>query len=90
MARSYYVSCVDGERRALVCGPYPTHEQALADVHRVSVAAAERWPESWWYSWGTAGSDTHSEPGVLGLPADLEKSTADPSRIRRTGRSRKA
>lgn len=54
---AYYVSAVDGSRKAVVCGPYATHAEALAEVSSVRDRVCELLPEAWWYGWGTCGSD---------------------------------
>lgn len=55
---AYYVSArrEDGAN-ALVCGPYPTHSEALADVAAARDACYRLSPETWWLAWGTCGSD---------------------------------
>lgn len=62
----YYVSCVDGTRRALLRGPWTSHAAAIAAVPAVR-AEAER-ADAWacWYAFGTARSETDLGPGVLG------------------------
>ena len=77
MIRVYYVSAIDGDRRALICGPYADHEGALADVVRVKRAAYEVDPRAHWWAWGTASVDLDTapewrdRPGSLGRPEDL-------------------
>lgn len=77
MSRAYYVSAIDGARKALICGPYPTHDAALADVTRVKRAAYDVDPRAHWWAWGTASVDTDAAPGLrdlvgsLGRPEDL-------------------
>lgn len=53
----FYVSAIDGRRRHLVAGPYPTHAEALALVDMVLKLADSRDPRAWFMAWGTAGSD---------------------------------
>lgn len=53
----YFVSVVDGRRKALLAGPYLTHDEALLQVAKVSRLAEEADPRSAWYAFGTAGSD---------------------------------
>lgn len=52
----YYVSVVDGPRRALLAGPYPTHQEALdqVDAVRKRAIAAYQWAHFSWF--GTASS----------------------------------
>jgi hypothetical protein len=53
----YYVSAIDGPRKYLIAGPYPSHDAALAKVQQVRDAANERDGRAWFMAWGTAGSD---------------------------------
>jgi hypothetical protein len=62
----YYVSAIDGNRKALVSGPYETHQQALDKVREVRAAAEKVDPRSFWYAWGTALCEENAGPGVLG------------------------
>lgn len=55
--RYYYVSAIDGRRRYLIAGPYPTHSEALARVNPVLHEADRRDGRAWFMAWGTAGSD---------------------------------
>jgi hypothetical protein len=53
---AFYVSVIDGSRRALVAGPYDTHAEAIADVEPVKAAAETATAgRSVFYAWGTAG-----------------------------------
>jgi len=61
----YYVSCQDGGRRALVAGPYPDHDTALAEVDLVKAEAERVDPRAIWYAWGTARSLVNLGPGAL-------------------------
>lgn len=78
MNRAYYVSAIDGERKALICGPYATHDAALADVQRVKRAAERVDPRAVWWAWGTAGvnldaaPEWRDRPGSLGRPEDVQ------------------
>lgn len=55
---SYFVSATrDDGARSVVCGPYTTHEGALAAVDAVRRRVCDLLPEAWWYGWGTCGSD---------------------------------
>lgn len=77
MARAYYVSAIDGDRKALICGPYPTHDAALEDVTRVKRAAYDVDPRAHWWAWGTASVDLEKapewrdRPGSLGRPDEI-------------------
>lgn len=53
----YYVSAIDGDRRYLIAGPYPTLVHAAEKVETVRRLADERDPRAWFMAWGTAGSD---------------------------------
>jgi hypothetical protein len=54
---NYYVSVIDGERRALLAGPWPTHQRALDHVPRVRAKAYEIDARSHWYAFGTARTE---------------------------------
>ena len=63
---SYYVSCIDGPRRALLYGPLSSHAAALAMVDQVRAVAVEVDPYAHFYSFGTARADVdYTRPGVL-------------------------
>lgn len=49
----YFVSAIDGERLALVSGPYPTHQAALDDVEVCRAKAEETDPRAHFYAFGT-------------------------------------
>jgi len=51
---NYYVSVVDGQRSALLAGPWPTHAAALGAVDVVRNLACELDPRAHWYAFGTA------------------------------------
>jgi hypothetical protein len=53
-AKGFYVSAVDGSRRALVDGPHAMHSDALARVDAVRARWLELDPRSHFYWWGTA------------------------------------
>lgn len=48
------MSVIDGARRALLCGPFPTHAAALCMVDMVREKACELDPRGHWYAFGTA------------------------------------
>lgn len=50
----FYVSVVDGDRKALVAGPFKTHEEALAAVPVEREAWYAKDPWTHFYGWGTA------------------------------------
>lgn len=64
----YYVSVMDGPRRALVRGPWTNHADALAAVETVRAEAEKADPRAVWYAFGTARCETDVGPGVLGGP----------------------
>lgn len=64
----YYVSVVDGARRAFVKGPYPDHAAALAAVDSVRIEAESRDPRAAFYAFGTARCDEEIA-AVLGRPS---------------------
>lgn len=51
---NYYVSVIDGPRRALLAGPWPTHAAALAMVDTVRELAVQIDPKAHFYAFGTA------------------------------------
>lgn len=63
----YYVSVIDGSRRALLAGPYTDHRDALAKVDTVRKLADDVDPRACFYAFGTAGSDEqhHTRFGVV-------------------------
>lgn len=61
----YYVTALDGKRRSLVRGPFPTHTEALAAVEPTRRLVEERDARAHWYAWGTARNETDLGPGVL-------------------------
>ena len=56
-AKHFYVSAVDGKKKHLIAGPYPTHDEALAQVQAVSREAEKGNDRAVWMMWGTAGSE---------------------------------
>lgn len=60
----YFVSAIDGTRRALVAGPYQTHGEALGDVEAARAVAYELDGRSHFYAWGTART-CEERPGIL-------------------------
>ncbi len=48
----YYVSVIDGPRKALVEGPFATHAEALARVDAARDECTD--PRAWFMAWGTA------------------------------------
>lgn len=63
----YYVSVIDGPRRALLRGPWvDDHAGALAAVDRVRRQAELVDARAVFYAFGTARTDVDRGPGVLG------------------------
>lgn len=54
----FYVSAIDGSKKYLIAGPYPTLVHAAERVNDVMHIADKRDPRAWFMAWGTAGSDT--------------------------------
>lgn len=54
---AFYVSVISGRRRALLAGPYPTHDVALSMVDPVAAKARDVDPRAAFYAFGTAGGD---------------------------------
>ena len=67
----YYVSVIDGSQKALIAGPFASHEQALLTVQSANDKACELDPKAWFYAYGTCSitrqlDDTRPLPiGVL-------------------------
>lgn len=55
MNEAFYVTVKDGPRTGFLLGPYPTHEEALANVERGKGLALESdgASRSWFYAYGT-------------------------------------
>lgn len=65
-APCYYVSVIDGERKAVLAGPYRTHESALADVDIVNrLAQTVGDPGAWFYAYGTCKLANGYREGLL-------------------------
>lgn len=64
----FYVSAINGDRRYLVAGPYPTHDEAKDKVGTARDIAYERdrSGRAWFMAWGTAGSEGEL-PTLLGV-----------------------
>ncbi len=58
----YYVTAQDGDRSWHVCGPWPTHAEALAALPDVRAYAGQRDPRAAFMSWGTGRIDLEHEP----------------------------
>jgi len=54
--RFYYVTAVDGPRKYVVAGPYPTHAEAESRVSAVCAYARDHDGRAHWMAWGTASS----------------------------------
>ena len=61
----YYISIKDGKRRALVVGPFKTHDEALGLVCKAMVAGREVDPASHFYAWGTAKRANGHHEGIM-------------------------
>lgn len=65
----YYVSVIDGARRAILRGPWvDNHRGALDAVDSVRREADRVDPRAVWYAFGTLRSVRHLGPGALGGP----------------------
>lgn len=58
----YYVTAQDGDRSWHVCGPWPTHAEALAALPDVRAYASQRDPRAAFMGWGTGRIDLEHEP----------------------------
>ena len=83
-ARFFYVSVIDGKRRALLAGPYDTHAEALALVEQVRRKAYDIDPKSHFYAFGTAGSDEELKT----LFGKVAPDQAKPTHVERLERER--
>jgi len=82
----YYVSAIDGPRRSMVRGPFPTHAEALERVEATRRLVEERDPRAHWYAWGTARSETDLGKGVLDRwEAEREAGRPEPVTEREAG-----
>ena len=62
----YYVSAVDGNKYALMLGPFKMHEEALQMVEQCRNKACDLNPHSHWWQWGTCREDDDGT-GEFGL-----------------------
>lgn len=53
---SFYVTCMDADRRAVLLGPFETHSEALNNVDRGRDLACAVDERAWFYAYGTARS----------------------------------
>lgn len=62
---AFYVSAIDGRKKALLVGPYRRHGDALADVKKVRKWAADNTREGKWggVAYGTARDKTRHDLG---------------------------
>lgn len=51
----YYVSVIDGPRKAILAGPFKTHKEALAAVEPTKEAWWDLDPRAAFAAWGTCG-----------------------------------
>lgn len=67
---NYYVSAIDGKKKALLSGPYPTHAECLAVLPAIRDKLLLEDPASQFYSIGTvAMSHDYRRKGILDLPS---------------------
>lgn len=57
MSRVYYTSVIDGDNKALLTGPYDTHQEALDMVDAANAKACELDHKAWFYAYGTCSID---------------------------------
>ncbi len=73
----YYVTAQDGDRDWHVCGPWPTHAEALAALPDVRTYAGQRDPRAAFMGWGTGRIGLEHEPiRALVQVAELEAARA--------------
>jgi hypothetical protein len=58
----FYVSVINGKRRALLLGPYPSHDAALADVDLGRKLAERVDPMAGFFAFGTARVENPTLP----------------------------
>lgn len=63
----YYVTAIDGPRKARIAGPYNSHELALDAVETVKNQAYGMDPRSHFWAWGTMRSEADLGKGALGV-----------------------
>lgn len=68
----YYVSCVDGERHALLAGPFAHQRQAAAQVEKIRVVGEKLDPWAAFYSFGTCKVATGHRDGGLNEHIDFD------------------
>lgn len=49
----YYVSIVDGEKFALMAGPFQNHQEAIDMVEKAQDKGNQLDSRAWFYGWGT-------------------------------------
>ena len=57
----FYVSAIDGKRRAPMLGPFATHAEALGMVDTARHRAYDLDMRSHWWYWGTCRVETKAE-----------------------------
>ena len=67
----YYVSIIDGERWALILGPFRTHQEALDMVDKARDVGCEIDRKSHFYGWGTCKVADGRAVGVLNKYFDI-------------------
>lgn len=73
----YYVTAQDGDRSWHVCGPWPTHVEALAALADVCAYAGQRDPRAAFMGWGTGRLGLEHAPiKALVQVAELEAARA--------------
>ena len=61
----FYVDCVEGEKVAMLAGPYATHAEALAALPAVKIVAQQVDARAHWYAFGTCRTPNGWREGVL-------------------------
>lgn len=69
----YYVSCVDGPRKALLAGPFAHQRQAAACVDRVRAIGEQLDPRAVGYAFGTCKAATGHYEGGLNKQLDFDQ-----------------
>lgn len=61
-SRAYYTSAIDGPKKALLTGPYDTHQEALDMVDAARDKAVKLDPMAWFYAYGTCSIERGLRP----------------------------
>lgn len=66
--RAFFVSVIDasGKKYRLALGPYPTHDEAKANVDRGKAMVYEQYPQdACWFGYGTCSMPVEDAEGIV-------------------------